>query len=588
MVSLQDTNNYKSNQQSMSGGVAVSESGASGSASYSQSTVTSNFASVNQQTGLYAGSGGFQIDVGNNTNLTGAVIASTAPANDNSLTTNTLSFSDILNKANYSASTIGGSFSSSGGLAGNALANGASLLGSLTGPGGNASGTTFSAISAGTINVLSGGSTAGLSRDTTGANGSIAPIFNLQQIQNNQAVGQAFGQIANNIAGDVIAASGWSEDSTQGILLHGLVGAMQGQISGGNALAGAAGGAASAALAPAMAQYLVSQGLDPNSDEFKQLMQAGSQIVGTAIGAAVGAASGTGAQSGALTGGQASLSSTANNYLKHDQLQDLITALSTCTDDACKQAAEAKAEAQSNANSAALVNCPATAGCYTDALNDMKSDVDLINQNSALLTGTNFISSSTNSSTSLYSLVLGTPASGAESDHQYADAALGAVLGQQNLLGSTVPDSFVGKAYTAFQSTLADPNATPAQKTAALNNYLGAANLADALVVGSTLEAAGTVGSAVVKAGGVGVSTTPGGATSTTTEVGPVTTTTNASSSLGLPDTLLPDADFAGQGTVRPDLASHLVDAGVSGKQISGGHNLDNFTTALRGRLENR
>ncbi|MDR2155129.1 MAG: CdiA family toxin C-terminal domain-containing protein, partial [Burkholderiaceae bacterium] len=54
-----------------------------------------------------------------------------------------------------------------------------------------------------------------------------------------------------------------------------------------------------------------------------------------------------------------------------------------------------------------------------------------------------------------------------------------------------------------------------------------------------------------------------------------------ATSNLGTSDALLPDADFLGRGVVRSDLTDHLVNATTSGKQISGGHDLNNFTTAL-------
>jgi filamentous hemagglutinin len=65
-----------------------------------------------------------------------------------------------------------------------------------------------------------------------------------------------------------------------------------------------------------------------------------------------------------------------------------------------------------------------------------------------------------------------------------------------------------------------------------------------------------------------------------------VVSTTAAKSELsasgrGAPDTLQPEADFAGRGLVREDLSSHLTTASRSGKQISGGHEIDNFTTAL-------
>ena len=130
--------------------------------------------------------------IGGNTNLTGAVIASDAPAANNILTTNTLTFSNILNQANYSATTVGVSLSSNA----SAVATGLSAAGSglgLLGSSGSASGTTQAAISAGTVTVLAdaatgGNSLAGLSRDTAGANGNIQQIFNLQQIQNDQAI----------------------------------------------------------------------------------------------------------------------------------------------------------------------------------------------------------------------------------------------------------------------------------------------------------------------------------------------------------------------------------------------------------------
>ncbi|WP_421356758.1 hypothetical protein, partial [Pseudocitrobacter faecalis] len=65
----------------------------------SQDKMKSTYDSVQEQTGLYAGKGGYDITVGNHTQLDGAVIASTAAADKNSLDTGTLGFSDIGNKA---------------------------------------------------------------------------------------------------------------------------------------------------------------------------------------------------------------------------------------------------------------------------------------------------------------------------------------------------------------------------------------------------------------------------------------------------------------------------------------------------------
>jgi filamentous hemagglutinin len=58
----------------------------------------SNYASVTEQSGLHAGDKGFQVDVKGNTDLKGAVIASSeeaVQAGKNSLSTATLSTSDI-------------------------------------------------------------------------------------------------------------------------------------------------------------------------------------------------------------------------------------------------------------------------------------------------------------------------------------------------------------------------------------------------------------------------------------------------------------------------------------------------------------
>ncbi|KFD00402.1 putative heme utilization/adhesion exoprotein [Rahnella aquatilis CIP 78.65 = ATCC 33071] len=55
--------------------------------------------SVTEQSGIFAGDGGFDITAGGHTQLDGAVIASTGPADKNSLDTGTLGFSDTGNKA---------------------------------------------------------------------------------------------------------------------------------------------------------------------------------------------------------------------------------------------------------------------------------------------------------------------------------------------------------------------------------------------------------------------------------------------------------------------------------------------------------
>lgn len=112
--SLQDRSTYASKQQSIGGSLTVG-AGVSGSFSASSSKASSSYASVTEQSGIKAGDGGFQVRVAGNTDLKGAVLASTHQAakdGKNRLTTATLTASDIENHAEASASSIGIGFSS--------------------------------------------------------------------------------------------------------------------------------------------------------------------------------------------------------------------------------------------------------------------------------------------------------------------------------------------------------------------------------------------------------------------------------------------------------------------------------------------
>ncbi|WP_331708779.1 hemagglutinin repeat-containing protein, partial [Pandoraea sputorum] len=93
IASVQDTSESSAHQQSMSGGLNLSQGGASGSFSYSRGNASANYAGVVEQSGIQAGAGGFDVDVAGNTDLKGAYIASTADASKNQLTTGTLTFS---------------------------------------------------------------------------------------------------------------------------------------------------------------------------------------------------------------------------------------------------------------------------------------------------------------------------------------------------------------------------------------------------------------------------------------------------------------------------------------------------------------
>ncbi|GCN13603.1 hemagglutinin-related protein [Escherichia coli] len=103
LTSEQDSDRYDSKQQNASAGGSFTFGSMSGSASVSLSRdkMHSNYDSVQEQTGIFAGRGGFDVTTGQHTQLNGAVIVSTATADKNRLDTGTLGFSDIENRANF-------------------------------------------------------------------------------------------------------------------------------------------------------------------------------------------------------------------------------------------------------------------------------------------------------------------------------------------------------------------------------------------------------------------------------------------------------------------------------------------------------
>jgi filamentous hemagglutinin len=213
LQSQQDSDNYDAKQTSVSGGVSVAIIGAGGSASLSMSRdkLHSNYDSVQEQTGLFAGKGGYDVKVGEHTQLDGAVIASTATEDKNRLDTGTLGFSDIHNQADFKAEHQGGSISSGGPVGADLLTNLAGAALSGAGNKGHAEGTTQAAVSGGSVVIRDQANQKQdvnqLSRDTENANGSIGPIFDKEKEQNRLKQAQLIGEIAGQTM-DVIRTQG--------------------------------------------------------------------------------------------------------------------------------------------------------------------------------------------------------------------------------------------------------------------------------------------------------------------------------------------------------------------------------------------
>ena len=107
--SLQDVDNFK--EHSKSAGFSVSSKpnfkNPTGSINASIGRIDSKWKSVTEQAGIYAGEEGYDVNVGNNTTLEGAVIKSEAPKAKNQLTTKSLEMKDIKNEAEYTYSNNG-------------------------------------------------------------------------------------------------------------------------------------------------------------------------------------------------------------------------------------------------------------------------------------------------------------------------------------------------------------------------------------------------------------------------------------------------------------------------------------------------
>ncbi len=173
ITSRQDSETQKSEQGSAGFGASICippfcwGSPVAASASLAAGNMNSNYKAVTDQSGLFAGAGGYNIHVGDKTTLQGAVIASEASADKNLLDTNRLIVSDIKNTSEIKSQSVGLSVSY-GSYSGSTV--GGSVPLSLSD---SDHSSTRSAVSEGTIVVRSAegvNDLVGLNRDTANAN----------------------------------------------------------------------------------------------------------------------------------------------------------------------------------------------------------------------------------------------------------------------------------------------------------------------------------------------------------------------------------------------------------------------------------
>ncbi|WP_368350122.1 hemagglutinin repeat-containing protein [Pectobacterium peruviense] len=210
LQSQQDSDRYDSKQVSGSAGGSFTWGGGGGSGyiSLSKDKMHSNYDSVQQQTGFFAGKDGFGIKTGEHTQLDAAVIGSTASAEKNRLETGTLGWSGLNNKAEFKVEHSGAGFSASPSMGGSMLSTLAMMA---LGNSGNASSTTYAAVSDGSLLLRDTAKQvqdiATLSRDVEHANNALSPIFNKEKEQKRLKQAQLIGEIGAQVM-DIVRTEG--------------------------------------------------------------------------------------------------------------------------------------------------------------------------------------------------------------------------------------------------------------------------------------------------------------------------------------------------------------------------------------------
>ena len=247
-------------------------------------TTDSAYESVTKQAGIYAGKEGYDIQVKNNTRLKGAVIDSQAPAEKNKLTTGTLTWENIDNKAEYKTGGHGISYNGKIGRGDKndpldsrtnnrygkdtitGQRNGMNKItqtiygskiplnerGLLNTPipsvKGKAGTTTRSAVSKGTITITDKENQKQdiekLNRNTEDSLNKLKGIFDKTKVEERKRLLEELGIVGNQAIHEIASHNGWKDGSAEKAALHGMLGAITGAKSGGSALSGLIAGGA--------------------------------------------------------------------------------------------------------------------------------------------------------------------------------------------------------------------------------------------------------------------------------------------------------------------------------------------------------
>ena len=246
--SLQDVDNFK--EHSKSAGFSVSSKpnfkNPTGSINASVGRIDSKWKSVTEQAGIYAGEEGYNINVGNNTTLEGAVIKSEAPKAKNKLTTKSLEMKDIKNEAEYTYSNNGIGYNYHGSKKKleemktndkkgyDKIYNSIGLVPNLgVGSKGKASSTTQSAISDGILTVDGKEiDTKTINTNTENTLHQLDKIFDKKKIEERQELARLFAKNAFEEVHRLSDKYHWKEGSAQKVALHAAIGEITAQLAG--------------------------------------------------------------------------------------------------------------------------------------------------------------------------------------------------------------------------------------------------------------------------------------------------------------------------------------------------------------------
>lgn len=321
IANKQDSNSYE--EHNSSAGLTLDYDIGSHKIGVGGGASSSNISSTTEQSGIYAGEEGFDIRVENNTDLKGGIITSEAEAEKNKISTGTLTFEDIHNKAEYEAGSIGVNIDTGK----DAEKKDAGVTPNIGMPASDeAESTTKATISDATIEIRDKENQkqdiADLNRDTANSLNKLGEIFDKTKIEERQELAGLFGELAYKAVGDLAIKNGWEEGSAEKNALHALIGGIMSELGGSDFLAGASG---------AMINEMIQDKLSDMFEDDPAMHQWASALVGGVVSEIVA--------NNAHAGASTAASATKNNYLTHKQYLDYKKELADCNGDPEKEKA---------------------------------------------------------------------------------------------------------------------------------------------------------------------------------------------------------------------------------------------------------